>query len=190
MPSSTRRMMTLLPLNGADLALVELRDDCRVGRLTPHCKVHDAMNTHHAVVSSLRASASTWSATGVARSTPVECGDTNDDQNRVGRGRRRHFAASGCAAYRVLWSHFNDTVVARVASRARVRRRYHPAPNDSPYCSAHRGSSNHIQQMKTYKCKECHQKTVVLRIPRNGGFDVYCQNCHRTSFTKREKLKK
>ena len=36
--------MILKPLESADLTLVELRDDGHIGRLTPHCKVHGAMN--------------------------------------------------------------------------------------------------------------------------------------------------
>ncbi len=31
-------------LKDADLSLVELRDDGSIGKLTPHCKLHGAMN--------------------------------------------------------------------------------------------------------------------------------------------------
>ena len=36
--------MKIVPLEDADITLVELRDDGNIGRLTPHCKVHGAMN--------------------------------------------------------------------------------------------------------------------------------------------------
>jgi len=36
--------LKILPLKDADFSLVELRDDGGVGRLTPHCKKHGAMN--------------------------------------------------------------------------------------------------------------------------------------------------
>lgn len=37
-------MPLIFPINEANLDLVELRDDGGIGKLTPHCKVHGAMN--------------------------------------------------------------------------------------------------------------------------------------------------
>ena len=35
---------SLQPINYATIELVELGDDGQIGRLTPHCKIHRAMN--------------------------------------------------------------------------------------------------------------------------------------------------
>lgn len=32
------------PINNADINMVEMRDDGNIGRKTPHCKTHGAMN--------------------------------------------------------------------------------------------------------------------------------------------------
>jgi hypothetical protein len=36
--------MNIKELKDADLSLVELKDPTSIGRLTPHCKLHGAMN--------------------------------------------------------------------------------------------------------------------------------------------------
>ena len=36
--------MKIKKLKDADYSLVQLRDDGNIGRLTPHCKLHGAMN--------------------------------------------------------------------------------------------------------------------------------------------------
>ena len=43
-PQKSGSVKGLKPIENADLSLVELRDDGNIGKLTPHCKKHGAMN--------------------------------------------------------------------------------------------------------------------------------------------------